>query len=359
MDTTQNTTSYRHCLNCQTELQGDYCHVCGQRASNARPTVKEFFLEYLNIAFIWDTQFLKTVWQLVRKPGHVTNEYISGKFISYMHPLKLNMFLLFVFITFVLLFHKDLGDSIQTFTRNEVTYPLLQMQILADNDEYSENLKSSPMDTVQLYAPLMLADQFPDIISVVDVIDSTTPGDSMMVWTAALPHILIEDEVITQDRKGYYYFNEKDKTGVLGTEFMETIWRQMVKLTTTYFPIFILLTVPFLAFLLHLTQRKRKYSKFRHLIFALHYTALLEMLIIFLYIIHLIAAPPMWVMQWILILGSCVYLTSAIRRVYETKRWFNAAVQAIFTNIGYAVIFMLLFITIFIIASIIVAVQLL
>lgn len=44
--------------------------------------------------------------------------------------------------------------------------------------------------------------------------------------------------------------------------------------------------------------------------------AFLEMLIILLYITSLIASPPMWIMQWVLILGSCAYLTAAIRREY-------------------------------------------
>ena len=86
---------YTHCLNCGTELQGMYCHVCGQEAISKTPTVSAFVLEYFNNAFIWDAQFLKTFWTLIRRPGHLTNEYLSGKFISQEHPLKLNMFLLY------------------------------------------------------------------------------------------------------------------------------------------------------------------------------------------------------------------------------------------------------------------------
>lgn len=352
----QGNIPYRHCLNCQTELHGNYCHECGQKATNARPTVKEFILEYLNIAFIWDTHFLKTIWQIVRKPGHVTKEYISGKFVSYTHPLKLNMFLLFVFITFFLLFHKDLGNSIQNITRDEVNYPLIQLQILTDNEGYAEILKSSPLDTVQLYAPLMLADGFPDVITSLDATESL-PRDSVFIWTAVLPHVLIEDDVITINNEGHYIFHNNDKTGVMGTAFLESIWSQMVKLTTTYFPIFILLTVPFLAFLMKLTQRKGEYSKFKHFIFSLHYTAFLELLILLLFITNLIASPPMEIMQWIMISGACTYLTLAIRKVYETKTWFHAAGQAILVNLGYVVILTILFFAIFIAASAIVAIQ--
>lgn len=136
----ENNTSPKYCLNCQTEVHGKYCHVCGQKVTDSSLTVKEFILEYLNIAFIWDTNFLKTIWQVIRRPGHVTNEYVSGKFVSYTHPLKLNMFLLFVFITIFLLFHKDLGDSIQNITRDEANYALLQIKVLTGQKEYDAKM---------------------------------------------------------------------------------------------------------------------------------------------------------------------------------------------------------------------------
>ena len=340
-------TQHKHCLNCNTELQGEYCHVCGQKAINKTLTVKEFVLEYLNIAFIWDSKFTKTIWQLLRRPGHVTKEYVSGKFVSYTHPLKLNMFLMFVFITLFLLFYKDLGTSIQSFTRDEIHYPRLQLQMLAGDDEYSKLIEVSPLDTVQLYAPLLLVDAFPHVISAVEPVDHL-PKDSLLVWTASVPQILIEDEVIICEGTDYYTFNDEDKTEVLGLQQIEESWSEMVRVTTTYFPLFILLTVPFLSFMLRLTNRKGGHSRFEHFIFSLHYTAFLEMLIIFIYLIHLVAAPHVWAMQWILILGSCTYLTIALREVYEKKNWFRVAGRAILMNIGYIVILILVFIAIYI-----------
>ena len=352
----ENKSSYKHCLNCQTELHGNYCHVCGQHATNAKPTVKEFIIEYLNIAFIWDTQFFKTIWQIIRKPGHVTKEYVSGKFVSYTHPLKLNMFLLFVFLTIFLFFHKDFDNSIQSITRDDANYSLIQIQSLLKDKKYEGLLMTSPRDTVQLYAPLHLGDHFPDVITFTEA-SSSIPRDSVSVWTAVVPNILIEIEVIVPDDEGHYYFNQEDKTGVVGTKYIEKTWKEMVRLVTTYFPIVILLTVPFLALLLCLSQFRGGHTKFKHFIFSLHYTAFLEILILLLYFIHLIAGPPTWLMQSIMILGSCVYLTLAIRKVYETEKWYKAAGQAIFVNLGYAAIFMLLLFIIFIISIVAVAIN--
>lgn len=347
----------KYCLNCQTELQGGYCHVCGQKATHENLTIKEFILEYLNIAFIWDAHFLKTIWKLLRKPGFLTNEYVSGKFISYTHPLKLNMFLLFVFITFFLLFHnaEDLGNSLQNFTRDEVHYPMIQMQLLTNDDQYAVKLESSPIDTVQLYAPLILSDRYPDIVTNLDP-DNTVSRDSMAVWTAALPHVLIEDKFIIPDANGCYYFTEEEITGTTDLKLMEIVWKKMVALTTRYFPIIILLTVPFLALMIRIVCRRGKHSNFKHFIFSLHYMAFLELLILLLYIAHLIASPSPAIMQSVMLVGSCVYMVLAMRRAYD-KGWISAFYQSILTNAGYAFILITLFITIFIISTVIVVFQ--
>lgn len=352
-DQMENNTTHKHCLNCQTELIGEYCHKCGQQATKTKPTIKGFILEYLGIAFIWDTLFFKTIWDVIRKPGHVTNEYMSGKVLKYMHPLKLNMFLLFVFITLFVLFHKDPGSGLKSLTRDEMNYPVLQLGILADDTVYAERLKSSPLDTVHLYAPLLLAEAYPEIVTDIDGVRLKIGKDSLVVWRAALPQILIEDNVITQDAEGNYYFSSDDKSGNNSLKLVENIWTKMVQIATRYFPMIILLTVPFLSFLLRILQRRKQHSRFKHFIFSLHYTAVLEMIIIVLFLLHLTLSPPVWIMQWILISGACIYMTLAIKRVYETKRWYIATSLSILTNIGYAAILVSIFtITCFIAAII-------
>ena len=78
----QGSLPYEHCLNCGAELQGKYCHKCGQEALDKKPSVGGFVMEYLNNAFIWDSQFFKTFWTLISRPGRLTNEFLAGRYIS-------------------------------------------------------------------------------------------------------------------------------------------------------------------------------------------------------------------------------------------------------------------------------------
>lgn len=352
-----NKTSHKYCLNCKTELHGKYCHVCGQKATYEKLTIKEFILEYLNIAFVWDTHLIKTLWKLISKPGFLTKEYISGKFIAYMHPLKLNMFLLFVFVTFLLLFNstEDMGNSIKNLTRNEIIQPVLQISLQMENAEYAMQVESSPRDTIQLYAPLLVFESLSGIITGFDI-DSADP-DSTAVWIASVPRYLIEDKALILNEDGSYQFNPEYNTEASQTEILEKVWAKVVVLATKYFPLIILLTAPLLAFLIGILHRKSKHSMFKHFIFSLHYTAFLEMVIILLYILHLIASPPSWIMQSIIIFGSCIYLVFAFRKVYETRNWMKAVFKSILTNIGYGIILMVLFFILCIIAIAIIAWQ--
>ena len=163
---------YKHCLNCGVELNGKYCHNCGQEAVDKTPTVSGFVMEYLNNAFIWDSQFLKTFWTLIRRPGHLTNEYLAGKFTSQEHPLKLNMFLLFVFITLFVFFASadKMTDSVHSLTTDERVRSSIQIGLLMEEQEYAKKVQESPRDTVLLQAPLLLTESFPGMISNIETI---------------------------------------------------------------------------------------------------------------------------------------------------------------------------------------------
>ena len=171
-ETNTNDIPYKYCLNCHSELYGKYCHVCGQQATSLKPTIKEFFLEYLNNAYMWDPKLFKTLWKLVSRPGCLTKEFISGKFVANVHPLKLNMFVVFVFITLFLLFSntEKLGNSVHDLTSDESVKPVLQMELLMSDQEFAKKVKESPRDTVQLFAPLALAENYPEIITSLETI---------------------------------------------------------------------------------------------------------------------------------------------------------------------------------------------
>ena len=346
----QSKLPYTHCLNCGAKLKGKYCHVCGQEATSKTPTVGAFLVEYANHAFIWDSNFLKTLWNLIRRPGYLTKEFIAGKFASHEHPLKLNMFLLFVLITLFVFFAgtEKMNNSVHNITHSESVRPGIQLEFLIKNG-YTERINESPRDTVHLLAPLFLVERYPEVLSNIETIEDTD-GKGLDKWIAVLPHVLIEDSIVMLDESGFYRFNQESKAGENELNMVNTVWSEMVKLIAKYFPLLVLFTAPFLAFALGLVQRKSRIPRIHHFIFALHYTAFLELLMICIFLLHLTLLPPMDWLQWVMIIGSCVYLTIAFRNVYGTTTWTMAALKALFTSVVYMLIGMVIFFVIFIVA---------
>jgi hypothetical protein len=100
-----------------------------------------------------------------------------------------------------------------------------------------------------------------------------------------------------------------------------------------------------------MVQRKSKIPTIHHLIFSLHYAAFLEVLIIFVYVLYLTIAPPMSVLQYGLMICSCVYMAIAYHRVYATT-WFSAIAKSLLTSVIYFAILSIVFIIIFFAACI-------
>ncbi len=348
---------YTHCLNCGAELQGMFCHVCGQEATSKTPSVGAFLVEYANHAFIWDSNFFKTIWNLIRRPGYLTKEFIAGKFASHEHPLKLNMFLLFVLITLFVFFAgtEKMNNSVHNITNSESVRPGLQLEFLIKNG-YTERINESPRDTVQLLAPLFLVERYPEVLSNIETIEDTD-GKGLDKWIAVLPHVLIEDSIVMLDESGFYRFNQESKAGENELNMVNTVWSEMVKLIAKYFPLLVLFTAPFLSIALSIVQRKSRIPRIHHFIFALHYTAFLELLMICIFLLHLTLSPPMEWLQWVMIIGSCVYLTIAFRNVYGTTTWTMATLKALFTSMVYMLIGLVIFFLIFIVACFVVVNQ--
>ena len=346
---------YTHCLNCGAELQGKYCHVCGQEATSKTPSVGAFIVEYANHAFIWDSNFLKTLWNLISRPGYLTKEFIAGKFASHEHPLKLNMFLLFVFITLFALFTGTdrMNRSMYKMTENEVVQEQIKFDYLLKNEQ-PDKVQASSLDTITLVAPLLLAERHSKIVRCIDTIECTNKK-GLDKWVAIVPQVLIEDEIFVMDESGDYRINPESEVGNAELELFYTLCTKMMDIISRYFPLFVLFTAPFLSLALRLVQRKSRLPRIHHFIFSLHYTAFLELLMICIYLLYLTVSPPIELLNWIMLIGSCLYLTMAFRRVYETQTWTGAALKALLTSLIYVLIGLVIFSGIFIVSCFIIA----
>jgi len=104
------------CANCGTPLQGKFCYVCGQENLELKESFGHMMNHAISDYFHFDHQFFHTLQPLFFKPGKLTNEYMAGKRVQYLHPVKMYIFISLVY--FVLLFKSDMQPVKFTDTKN-------------------------------------------------------------------------------------------------------------------------------------------------------------------------------------------------------------------------------------------------
>ncbi len=96
------------CLNCGTELQGQYCRSCGQRARSRLISLWELLQDAFGDLFELDSRLWRTIIPLLGRPGQLTRDYLEGRRARYMPPFRMYLVLSVVF--FVVAFFDPRDD---------------------------------------------------------------------------------------------------------------------------------------------------------------------------------------------------------------------------------------------------------
>jgi hypothetical protein len=77
------------CANCGAALHGRFCAACGQESKPLDPPVRHFAQELAKEFFDVDGKQLRSLRRLVLSPGFLTREYVEGRRVAWLTPLKL------------------------------------------------------------------------------------------------------------------------------------------------------------------------------------------------------------------------------------------------------------------------------
>jgi len=85
------------CAHCGYGYDGRHCPQCGMPAGHVRFTSKQLFHNFLDIWGLGNRPMFRTIFDLVRRPGYMIRDYLSGHHLSYFPPFKmLAVFTLFI-----------------------------------------------------------------------------------------------------------------------------------------------------------------------------------------------------------------------------------------------------------------------
>jgi hypothetical protein len=87
----------KDCLNCGTIIHGRYCHICGQENRVPRERFWSMVVHFFNDITHFDGKFFTSMKWLLRRPGFLSTEYVSGRRARYLHPIRMYVFTSAVF----------------------------------------------------------------------------------------------------------------------------------------------------------------------------------------------------------------------------------------------------------------------
>ena len=97
------------CSSCKTEYTGNYCPRCGQAAGVGRFSFKKALMLFLDVWAIGNRSMLRSLRDLMFRPGFMIRDYLRGMQSAYFPPFK--MFFLLAAFSLIAKYGIDLGLS--------------------------------------------------------------------------------------------------------------------------------------------------------------------------------------------------------------------------------------------------------
>ncbi len=338
------------CLNCRHVVQERFCPNCGQENIDSRKSFHQLFIHFFEDLTHYENAFWRTIKNLLFKPAALTKEYLSGKRLSYLAPVRLYIFISFITFFLMTSLPKTNYNLINVKKTTTTTKAGSNVKITKTEhvsmDEFLESKKLQKQVEDSIQASIS-AEKHKKIKNFDDAFDfgfkSQKELDSLQKFGPT------EDKL---DAVAYWFVKKalevkkNNTTEELVEKFKESFVHNFSKTLFIYMPLF--------AFFLWLFHGKKRWYYFDHGIFTLHYFSflLLVVLVVFLFskFLSLFGSSPIAdtlkeIIDFVASLWMFYYFFPAHHRFYGETRWMSFMKSIVLFMIN--MIFIIIIITLF------------
>lgn len=111
METNDNYYTEKKCPACGKLSPGKYCMHCGELLEHERITVKHFAKSIPAVFFNVGNTFFYTVFELVKRPGHMVKKYFAGNRLHHYKPINFFLFIGGIVALLFISFHIQPEDT--------------------------------------------------------------------------------------------------------------------------------------------------------------------------------------------------------------------------------------------------------
>lgn len=272
------------CLNCRYVVENKFCPNCGQENTDTRKTFHHLFIHFFEDLTHYENAFWRTIKNLLFKPAALTKEYLSGKRLSYLAPVRLYIFISFITFLLIAIFPSEINSSEKTNEKKStITTKNKSFQnIITKNDSVKKNQTDSieEEDGVQDFG-FNSAEQLDSIQSFQDFgYDSVEQLDSIQ-----------KNAPESKKLSDFSYWMNKKFQIVKDNNTQSEIIEKFISSFTHNLPKVLFVFMPLFAFFLWLFHNKKRWYYFDHGIFTLHYFSFLLLIFLLLFLINKALSP--------------------------------------------------------------------
>ena len=342
-----------HCENCGTELRGRYCSSCGQAAIDYHRSFRHVIVDVLDSFLNWDSKFIRTIGLLLWRPGSLTNQFVDGRRVRFLHPLRLYLLVSIVFFLCARLIpvsdtHTTKAEDLPPEARAVFEEKMAKLREEQKELPFLKLTSDDKGPSVPLAPPPPAFDQKEPIVPSATLAPEADAKESSVPQTSATPSEAqtLVDEIkkevaAAKKKKGpgphLQFGNDKngpntpfevwleqrikDRIGDDGTKgklFVETLRSNLSTM--------MLFCVPLFAFILKILYIRQKRFYIEHLVYALNIHAFFYIAVILVVLISIglnlwIPGARQVLLTLFLSLLVFVQVFRSIRRVYR-QGWF-------------------------------------
>jgi len=322
------------CKNCSTEIEGQFCHFCGQRYHDHKESFGELAYEFVSDFLHFDSRFFKTVLPLIFQPGKLTKSYNEGKQRSQFHPIRLYLFSSFIYFFLFFAFNnvedqfenEGTGNTKDAFVTDSVNRFKLEdslktvRQNISDTSANEKTLSGLNKEISGSVGKKIITSKD----SVFHLSYSSNPYIDSLLHKKVTPEAYLKQQnMLSKEKKAGYFeriFTARLlKINMTGEEGKKELFKKLTETFLHNIPKMLFFLLPLFALILKLLYfRRKQFYYVDHAILSLHYFSLIFILLIFSkYILDNIFDTEFF--TTVAFIWMNVYLLIAMKRLYGQK----------------------------------------
>ena len=321
-----------YCENCEAPMAGPFCAQCGQAAVDYRRSFRHVIVDILDSFLNWDSKFFATIGWLIARPWHLTNQFLAGRRVRYVHPLRLYLLVSILFFFVINYWAKSLHVDPSKLSAED------RAEIAADPDIPPAVKAQVPraLDSKGLTQPQAQTSPSPEATVPPQPTATISPPPSATSPTRAgdFGPLVQFDKPPSDPFEKWLERRAKEKMGEHGSKmalFIATLFNNL--------PYMMLCCIPLFAFVLKVLYVRKRIFYIDHLVYALHIHsfAYLAIMLIVLITIGLNRSIPGAFAGWIIAALWITFATQiflSIRRVYR-QGWFFSVLKFFVGGVAY------------------------